>query len=84
MMCSDEKTDAHRFRDIILAAVKEGRVKLFKPFKPWSDKVAKQPRPKDPLGGSKKKKRDEGEGNEQQLIVQIRFDFLSGLLLEAK
>ncbi|KAK9918041.1 hypothetical protein WJX75_000728 [Coccomyxa subellipsoidea] len=70
VMCSEEKKDAHRFRDIILAAVEEGRVKLFKPFKPWSEKVAKQPRPKNPL--AKKKNTSKAEGSDQQLIAQIR------------
>jgi hypothetical protein len=74
-MCSEEKKDAHRFRDIILAAVEEGRVKLFKPFKPWSEKVAKQPRPKNPL--AKKKNTSKAEGSDQQLIAQIRCSYSS-------
>lgn len=69
-MCSDEKKDAHRFRDTILEAVKEGKIKLFARFKPWSEKVAKQPRPKNPL--VQKKKKATAEDNHQQLIAQLR------------
>ncbi len=68
-MCSEEKIDAHRFRDIILAAIKEGRVKDFSRFEAWSKKVAKQPRPKNPLA---RKKTRNLQSNDQQLVAQIR------------
>lgn len=70
-MCSDEKKDAHRFRDIIVSAIEEGRAKQFPRFKPWSGKVAKQPRPKNPLA-VKKTKSSKAQENDQQLIAQIR------------
>ncbi|CAL8471723.1 g11265 [Coccomyxa elongata] len=69
VMCSEEKIDAHRFMDIILAAIKEGRVKHFSRFEPWSKKVAKQPRPKNPLA---RKKTRNLQSNDQQLVAQIR------------
>lgn len=69
VMCSEEKKDAHRFRDIILAAIKEGHVKQFPRFEPWSKKVEKQPRPKNPLA---KKKKSKSQSNDQQLVAQIR------------
>lgn len=68
-MCSEEKRDAHRFRDIILAATKEGRVKKFSRFEPWSKKVEKQPRPKIPFA---RKKKSNLQSNDQQLVAQIR------------
>jgi len=69
VMCSEEKTDAHHFRDIILAAVERKQVKRYKTFKPWSEKVAKQPRPKAPLAPRKANAAGEAE---KQLIAQIR------------
>jgi len=70
-MCSDEKKDAHRFRDTILEAVKEGKTEVFARFKPWSEKVAKQPRPKNPLA-QKKKKKAAADEHHQQLVAQLR------------
>ena len=71
VLCSEEKTDAHHFRDIILAAVNEKRVKQYKKFKPWSDKVAKQPRPRKPLAPKKVTGSADGD---KQLVEQIRCD----------
>ena len=71
VMCSEEKRDAHRFRDIILSAVKDNKVKLFMSFKPWSEKVAKQPRPKDPLAPRKTNAGGAADAD-KQLMEQIR------------
>lgn len=73
VMCSEERLDAHRFRDIILAAIAEGRTKQYKAFKPWSARVAATPAPKDPFAQRKgKKKRSSAAGSDQQLVAQIR------------
>ena len=68
-MCSEAKADAHRFRDIILAAIDDKKVKQYKNLKPWSEKVAKQPRPKAPLAPVKANASEDGQ---KQLIQQIR------------
>ncbi len=70
-MCSEAKADAHRFRDIILAAIDDDKVKLYKKFKPWSEKVAKQPRPKAPLAPVKANASEAADA-QKQLIQQIR------------
>ena len=73
VMCSEERLDAHRFRDIILAAVAEGRAKQFRAFKPWSARVAATQAPKDPFGRHKgKKENSSAAGSDQQLVAQIR------------
>ncbi len=72
MMCSEEKRDAHRFRDIILAAVRDKRAKLYKCFKTWSEKVAKQPRPKDHLGPGQTGTGEAADAD-KQLMEQIRY-----------
>ena len=71
VMCSEAKADAHRFRDIILAAIDDNKVKLYKKFKAWSEKVAKQPRPKAPLA-PKKANASEAADGQNQLVQQIR------------
>ena len=70
-MCSEAKADAHRFRTIIHAAIDDKKVKQYKKFKPWSEKVAKQPCPKAPLA-PRKANASGAEGGEKQLIQQIR------------
>ena len=69
-MCSEAKPDAHRFRDIILAAIDEQKVKKYKKFRPWSDKVAKQPRPKAAL--TPKTANSGAASGDKQLALQIR------------
>ena len=71
-MCSEERLDAHRFRDIILAAVQEGRAKHYKAFKPWSERVAALPAPRQPLARRKGMEGSTAAGTEQQLVAQIR------------
>ena len=71
VMCSEEKTDAHRFRDIILAAIDSKRVKQYNKFKPWSERVAKQPRPKAPLAPRRANAAGAADAD-KQLIQQIR------------
>ena len=73
VMCSEERKDAHRFRDIILAAQEAGEAKKHKQFRPWSEKVAKQPRPKHPLTPSRTNAAGPGKDAEKQLIAQIRY-----------
>ena len=70
-MCSEAKADAHRFRDIILAAIDDQKANKHKKFKPWSEKVAKQPRPKAPLIPQRANTSVAADGD-QQLIQQIR------------
>ncbi len=71
VLCSEPKLDSHRFRDIVLEAIKEGRAKEFPAFKPWSKRIAAQPPPKDPFARPKKRKAP-GAGGGQQLVAQIR------------
>ena len=73
VMCSEERKDAHRLRDIILAAQEGGKAKKYKKFRPWSEKVAKQPRPKHPLAPSSTNAAGPGKDVEKQLIAQIRY-----------
>jgi DnaJ family protein C protein 9 len=74
VMCSEERLDAHRFRDTILAAIAEGRAKPYRAFKPWSARVAATPAPKDPLAKRQgKKARSSAAGGDQQLVAQIRL-----------
>ena len=69
VLCSEPKLDSHRFRDIVLEAIEEGRAKPLPAFKPWSERVAAQPRPKSPFARPKKRKAPSGG---QQLVAQIR------------
>ncbi|PRW57170.1 chaperone dnaJ 6 [Chlorella sorokiniana] len=78
VMCSDEAADAHRFMDILEAAVKAKEVPSFPKYTTWAKKVAAKPRPKPGAagkkGGGKKggkagSSKDDGEA---ALIAQIR------------
>ena len=84
VMCSEERKDAHRFRDIILAAQEAGDAKKRKKFRPWSEKVAKQPRPKHPLTPSRTNAAGPGKDAEKQLIAQIRYGCGRALLIHAQ
>ena len=75
VMCSEERKDAHRFRDIILTAQEAGKAKKHKKFRPWSEKVARQPRPKHPLTPSRTNAAGPGKDAEKQLIAQIRYGY---------
>ena len=72
VLCSEPKLDSHRFRDIVLEGIKGGRAKPYPAFKPWSERVAAQPRPKNPFARPKKRKAAPGAGSGQELIAQIR------------
>lgn len=77
VMCSDEAADAHRFMDILDAAIKGKEVPSFPKFTAWAKKVAAKPRPKPGAGGKKGGSKKGGkagskDGGEAALIAQIR------------
>lgn len=60
-ICSEESVDCHRFKDIIDAAVVEGRVESTAAYQKWAAKVLKKKQHKDPLSWPPKDTRNKGE-----------------------
>ncbi|KAJ3707908.1 hypothetical protein LUZ61_011613 [Rhynchospora tenuis] len=59
MICSDEKLDSHRFKDIIDDAISQGELKATKAYKKWAKKVSETEPPTNPLARPSKKKKKE-------------------------
>ncbi|RWR91956.1 j-domain-containing protein [Cinnamomum micranthum f. kanehirae] len=49
MLCSDEKLDSHRFKDIIDEAIAAGELKTTKAYRQWTKKVSEIEPPTNPL-----------------------------------
>ncbi|KAL3533851.1 hypothetical protein ACH5RR_007372 [Cinchona calisaya] len=58
MLCSDEKLDSHRFKDILDEAVAGGALKSTKAYKKWAKKVSETKAPTSPLQRRQKGKKD--------------------------
>ncbi|KAF3776641.1 Chaperone protein dnaJ 6 [Nymphaea thermarum] len=58
MICSDEKLDSHRFKDIIDEALAAGELKDSKKYKQWAAEVSQRRPPTDPLKKHGKSKKD--------------------------
>lgn len=77
-MCSDADADAHRFMDLLDAAIEGGEAKRYPKYTAWAKKVAARPRPKPGSGGKRKKAAagrggaGAGAGSEAALIAAIR------------
>eukprot|EP00250_Pteridium_aquilinum_P008201 c17762_g1_i1 orf=159-1022(+) len=69
LMCSEPEQDSHRFMDIINDAVSAGELKEYDIYKKWAKKVAKKPRPSEPMKRAKKTK--SAEGSEASLLAMI-------------
>lgn len=88
LMCSIPKQDSHRFLDIITDAISAGELKEYNVCKKWAAKVAKMPRPSNPLQFPGKKP-ESSEGPVPGLMAIIserekhRLDSLTAML-EAK
>ena len=78
VMCSEEAIDAHRFADVVDAAVARGDAPAFPAFERWAKKTRERPAPKNPLEPREKKKKrskkGEGEGDLAALILGARRD----------
>ena len=76
VMCSEEAIDAHRFADVVDAAVARGDAPAFPAFERWAKKTRERPAPKNPLEPREKKKKrskkGEGEGDLAALILARR------------
>ncbi|KAJ3694860.1 hypothetical protein LUZ60_000237 [Juncus effusus] len=59
MICSDEKLDSHRFKDIIDEAIAEGELKATKKYEKWAKKISQIKPPTNPLKRPSKKKKKE-------------------------
>ncbi|KAF3321391.1 chaperone protein dnaJ 6-like protein [Carex littledalei] len=59
MICSDEKLDSHRFKDIIDDAISQGELKSTKAYKKWAKKVSQTEPPTNPLARPSKKRNKE-------------------------
>lgn len=72
-MCSDEGADAHRFMDVLDAAIAAKQAPAYPKYKAWAKRVAAKPRPKagEP-GGKAGKRAREQQGAEAALVAQIR------------
>lgn len=70
MMCSDPERDSHRFMDMIVAAARDDKAKLYTRFQKWSEVIAKRARPKNPLKPKKKTKKQADD--DQALIKAIK------------
>jgi len=60
MICSEEKLDSHRFKDVIDEAIAEGELKTTKAYQKWAKKVSETKAPTDPLVKRGKKKKQPG------------------------
>lgn len=81
VMCSNESADAHRFMDLLDAAIAEGEVQRTPKYTAWAKRVAAKPRPKAVASGSgggsggKRKKQQQQKGRQEgeaALIAAIR------------
>jgi hypothetical protein len=78
-ICSEESVDCHRFKDIIDAAVVEGRVESTAAYQKWAAKVLKKKQHKDPLSWPPKDTRNKGE--DLALTIRCTPRFLHGSAL---
>lgn len=77
VMCSDEAADAHRFMDLLDAAIQAKEAPSFPKYAAWAKKVAAKPRPAEGAAqGSQAKAKGRGKGQQQgaeaALVAQIR------------
>ncbi|CAN6454224.1 unnamed protein product [Victoria cruziana] len=72
MICSDEKLDAHRFKDIIDEALAAGELKDSKKYRQWAAEVSQRKPPTDPL--KKRRKPKDADADLFALISRRRED----------
>lgn len=58
MLCSDEKLDSHRFKDILDEAISAGELKPTKAYQKWAKKVSKIKPPTNPLRRREKSRKE--------------------------
>ncbi|PWA76109.1 chaperone protein dnaJ 6 [Artemisia annua] len=58
MLCSDEKLDSHRFKDILDEAISAGELKSTKAYQKWAKKVSEIKPPTNPLRRREKSRKE--------------------------
>lgn len=75
-MCSEEAADAHRFMDLVDAAIAANEAPSYAKYKAWAKKVAARPRPTAGAAGKAKGKGGKAKRQQQDaeaaLVAQIR------------